>query len=128
QSGQVFVYVLEAVHKLGFNDHRRKVLQIGEMFYEASGRLHRVSRNLAAKANARPGSGPAPAGCPADHTTGAEEVIRPGGRTHVQPVSTSLARGLAASRGPGLLVPLRGCRSLRPVGPIWRRRGGMGRL
>src|SRR5262249_36480221 len=52
----------------------------------------------------------------------------PGGRTHVQSVSSSLARGLAASRGPGLLVPLRGCRSLRPVGPIWRRRGGLGGL
>src|SRR5215831_2188831 len=35
---------------------------------------------------------------------------------------------MAASGGSGLLVPLRGCRSLRPVGPIWRRRGGMGRL
>src|SRR6516164_5336885 len=52
----------------------------------------------------------------------------PGESTHVQPVSSWLARGLAASRGSGLLVPLRGCRSLRPVGPIWRRRGGMGRL
>src|SRR5262249_60151272 len=29
--------------------------------------------------HARPGSGPAPAGRPADHDSGAEEVIRPGG-------------------------------------------------
>src|SRR5262249_19008500 len=50
------------------------------------------------------------------------------GRCHAQAVSPSLARAMPGSGSLGLFVPLRGGGSLRPVGLIWRGRGGLGRL
>jgi quercetin dioxygenase-like cupin family protein len=46
-------YVLEGEYELGLDDQPTKVLKAGETFYEATGCLHRVSKNPAAKGKAR---------------------------------------------------------------------------
>ena len=51
--GPVFGYVLEGEYELGLDDQPTKVLKAGETFYEATGCLHRVSQNPAAKGNTR---------------------------------------------------------------------------
>ena len=51
--GPVFGYVLEGEYELGLDDQPTKVLKAGETFYEATGCLHRVSKNPAAKSNTR---------------------------------------------------------------------------
>ena len=51
--GPVFGYVLEGEYELGLDDQPTKVLKAGETFYEATGCLHRVSKNPAAKGKAR---------------------------------------------------------------------------
>ena len=52
-AGPVFGYVLEGEYELGLDDQPTKVLKAGETFYEATGCLHRVSKNPAAKGNTR---------------------------------------------------------------------------
>ena len=51
--GPVFGYVLEGEYELGLDDQPTKVPKAGETFYEATGCLHRVSKNPAAKGNTR---------------------------------------------------------------------------
>ena len=51
--GPVIGYVLEGEYELGLDDQPTKVLKAGETFYEATGCLHRVSKNPAAKGKAR---------------------------------------------------------------------------
>src|SRR6516165_1406808 len=51
--GPVIGYVLEGEYELGLDDQPTKVLKAGETFYEATGRLHRMSKNPAAKGKAR---------------------------------------------------------------------------
>jgi quercetin dioxygenase-like cupin family protein len=51
--GPVFGYVLEGEYELGIDDQPTKVLKAGETFYEATGCLHRVSKNPAANGNTR---------------------------------------------------------------------------
>jgi quercetin dioxygenase-like cupin family protein len=51
--GPGFVYVLEGKYELGINDEPTKILKAGDTFYEPTGCLHRVSRNPAAKGQAR---------------------------------------------------------------------------
>ena len=51
--GPVFGYVLEGEYELGLDDQPTKVLKAGETFYEATGCLHRVSKNPATKGNTR---------------------------------------------------------------------------
>ena len=51
--GPVIGYVLEGEYELGLDDQPTKVLKAGETFYEATGCLHRVSKNPAAKGNTR---------------------------------------------------------------------------
>ena len=51
--GPVFGYVLEGEYELGLDDQPTKVLNAGETFYEATGCLHRVSKNPATKGNTR---------------------------------------------------------------------------
>ena len=51
--GPVIGYVLEGEYELGLDDQPTKVLKAGETFYEATGWLHRVSKNPAAKGNTR---------------------------------------------------------------------------
>src|SRR5215471_13733787 len=51
--GPVFAYVLEGEYEVGLDDQPTKVLKAGETFYEATGCLHRVSKNPAAKGNTR---------------------------------------------------------------------------
>src|SRR5215471_12125915 len=46
-------HVLEGEYELGLDDQPTKVLKAGETFYEATGCLHRVSKNPAAKGNTR---------------------------------------------------------------------------
>src|SRR6516162_4194293 len=52
-AGPVFGYVLEGEYEVGLDDQPTKVLKAGETFYEATGCLHRVSKNPAAKGNTR---------------------------------------------------------------------------
>jgi quercetin dioxygenase-like cupin family protein len=52
-AGPVFGYVLEGEYELGLDDQPTKMLKAGETFYEATGCLHRVSRNPAATGNTR---------------------------------------------------------------------------
>ena len=51
--GPVIGYVLEGEYELGIDDQPSKVFRAGETFYEPTGCLHRVSKNPAAKGNAR---------------------------------------------------------------------------
>jgi quercetin dioxygenase-like cupin family protein len=51
--GPVFGYVLEGEYEWAIDDRPAKVLKAGETFYEPTGCLHRVSKNPAAKGNAR---------------------------------------------------------------------------
>jgi quercetin dioxygenase-like cupin family protein len=51
--GPGFVYVLEGEYELGIDDQPTKVFKAGEVFYEPTRCLHRVSRNPAAKGNTR---------------------------------------------------------------------------
>jgi quercetin dioxygenase-like cupin family protein len=51
--GPVFGYVLEGEYELGLDDQPTKVFKAGETFYEATGCLHRVSKNPGAKGNTR---------------------------------------------------------------------------
>jgi quercetin dioxygenase-like cupin family protein len=51
--GPVFGYVLEGEYELAIDDQAAKVLKAGETFYEPTGRLHRVSKNPAAKGRTR---------------------------------------------------------------------------
>ncbi|WP_254511640.1 cupin domain-containing protein [Anatilimnocola floriformis] len=51
--GPGFVYVAEGEYELGINDLPVKRYKAGETFYEATGVLHRVSRNPATKGNTR---------------------------------------------------------------------------
>ena len=51
--GPVIGYVLEGEYELGLDDQPTKVLKAGETFYEATGCLHRVGKNPAAKGNTR---------------------------------------------------------------------------
>jgi quercetin dioxygenase-like cupin family protein len=43
--GPIFGYVLEGEFELGLDDQPVQTLKAGETFYEATGALHRVSRN-----------------------------------------------------------------------------------
>ena len=51
--GPVFGYVLEGEYEWATDDRPAKVLKAGETFYEPTGRLHRVSKNPAAKGKTR---------------------------------------------------------------------------
>jgi quercetin dioxygenase-like cupin family protein len=51
--GPGFVYVVEGEYELGLDDQPTKVFHAGEIFYEPTGRLHRVSKNPAAKGMTR---------------------------------------------------------------------------
>jgi quercetin dioxygenase-like cupin family protein len=51
--GPVIGYVQEGEYELGIDDQPSKVFKAGETFYEPTGCLHRVSKNPAAKGNAR---------------------------------------------------------------------------
>jgi quercetin dioxygenase-like cupin family protein len=51
--GPVFGYILEGEYELGLDDQPTKMLKGDETFYEATGCLHRVSKNPAAKGNTR---------------------------------------------------------------------------
>jgi quercetin dioxygenase-like cupin family protein len=51
--GPGFVYVLEGQYELGLDDQPTKIFKAGETFYEATGRLHRVSKNPAAQGKTR---------------------------------------------------------------------------
>jgi quercetin dioxygenase-like cupin family protein len=51
--GPAFVYVIEGTYELGIDNQPTKTYKAGETFTEASGALHRVSRNPAASGNTR---------------------------------------------------------------------------
>jgi quercetin dioxygenase-like cupin family protein len=51
--GPGFVYVLEGEYELGIDDQPTKRFKAGDTFYEATGRLHRVSRNPQAQGRTR---------------------------------------------------------------------------
>ncbi len=51
--GPGFVFVAEGEYELGIDDQPSKVLKAGEVFYEPTGCLHRVSKNPAAKGRTR---------------------------------------------------------------------------
>jgi quercetin dioxygenase-like cupin family protein len=51
--GPGLVYVLEGEYELGIDDQPTKVFKAGQTFYEPTGRLHRVSKNPAAKGRTR---------------------------------------------------------------------------
>lgn len=51
--GPGFVYVLEGEYELGIDDHPTNRLKKGEVFYEPTGCLHRVSKNPLAEGNTR---------------------------------------------------------------------------
>ena len=51
--GPGFVYVLEGEYELGIDDQPTKRFKAGEVFYEPTRCLHRVSKNPAAKGNTR---------------------------------------------------------------------------
>lgn len=51
--GAGFVYVLEGEYELGIDDQPTKLLKAGEVFYEPTGCLHRVSKNPAANRTTR---------------------------------------------------------------------------
>jgi quercetin dioxygenase-like cupin family protein len=51
--GPGFVYVLEGEYELGIGDKPTKIYKAGETFYEATGDLHRVSRNPSARQRTR---------------------------------------------------------------------------
>jgi len=51
--GPGLVYVVEGEYELGIDDQPTKRYKAGETFYEPTGRLHRVSKNPAAKGRTR---------------------------------------------------------------------------
>lgn len=51
--GPGFVYVLEGEYELGIDDQPTKRLKAGEVFYEPTGCLHRVSKNPSSKGKTR---------------------------------------------------------------------------
>ena len=51
--GPIFGYVLEGELELGLGEEAIRTLTAGETFYEPTGILHRVSRNLGTKARTR---------------------------------------------------------------------------
>lgn len=51
--GPGFVYVLEGKYELGINDQPTKIYKAGEVFYEPTGCLHRVSKNPAKEGRTR---------------------------------------------------------------------------
>jgi len=51
--GPGFVYVLEGEYELGIDDQPTRILKAGETFYEATGHLHRVSKNPSASGQTR---------------------------------------------------------------------------
>jgi quercetin dioxygenase-like cupin family protein len=51
--GPGFVYVLEGEYELGIDDQPTKRVKAGEVFYEPTGCLHRVSKNPMAEGNTR---------------------------------------------------------------------------
>ena len=51
--GPAFGYVLEGEYEWAIDDQPAKTLKAGDTFYEPTGCLHRVSKNPAAKGNAR---------------------------------------------------------------------------
>lgn len=51
--GPGFVYVLEGEYELGIDDQPTTRFKAGEVFYEPTGCLHRVSKNPAAKGETR---------------------------------------------------------------------------
>ncbi len=51
--GPTFVYVVEGTYELGLDDKPTKIYKAGETFQEASGCLHRVSRNPASSGKTR---------------------------------------------------------------------------
>lgn len=51
--GPGFVYVIEGEYELGIDDQPTKRFKTGEVFYEPTGCLHRVSRNPATKGRTR---------------------------------------------------------------------------
>ncbi len=51
--GPGFVYVIEGEYELGIDDQPTKRFKAGEVFYEPTGCLHRVSKNPAAKGKTR---------------------------------------------------------------------------
>ncbi len=51
--GPAFVYVVEGTYELGLDDKPTKIYKAGETFQEASGCLHRVSRNPASSGDTR---------------------------------------------------------------------------
>jgi len=51
--GPGFVYVIEGEYELGIDDQPTKRFKAGEVFYEPTGCLHRVSRNPATKGRTR---------------------------------------------------------------------------
>jgi quercetin dioxygenase-like cupin family protein len=52
-TGPVIGYVLEGEYEWAIDDQPAKTLKTGDTFYEPTGCLHRVSKNLAAKGNTR---------------------------------------------------------------------------
>ena len=51
--GPGFVYVVEGEYELGIDDQPTRILKAGEVFYEPTGCLHRVSANPATKGRTR---------------------------------------------------------------------------
>ncbi|MFO0945172.1 MAG: cupin domain-containing protein [Planctomycetota bacterium] len=51
--GPAFVYVIEGTYELGVDDQPTKIFHAGEVFFEPSGSLHRVSKNPATKGRTR---------------------------------------------------------------------------
>jgi quercetin dioxygenase-like cupin family protein len=51
--GPGFVYVIEGEYELGIDDQPTKRFKAGEVFYEPTGCLHRVSKNPATKGKTR---------------------------------------------------------------------------
>ena len=52
-AGPVIGYVLEGEYEWAIDDQPAKTLKAGDTFYEPTGCLHRVSKNLAAKGTTR---------------------------------------------------------------------------
>jgi quercetin dioxygenase-like cupin family protein len=53
QPGPLFGYVVEGEYELAMDHQRTKVIQVGETFYESTGRLHGVLTNPAGKSKTR---------------------------------------------------------------------------
>jgi quercetin dioxygenase-like cupin family protein len=51
--GPVFGYVLEGEYEWAIDDNKARILKVGDVFYEPTGCLHRVSKNPSKKGKTR---------------------------------------------------------------------------